>query len=105
MFEVQCNEKSNLDQLCDPCSYLQIKCYPGLIFRWYYKLVSAMRNSNPEKTDNTEIIVTRVCKIILVGVSHTNTWNHSSVSVSRNWTQTRYIAKYKVKSVDKLKLE
>ena len=32
-----------------------------------------MRNSNPEKTDNTEIIVTRVCKIILVGVSHTNT--------------------------------
>ena len=27
-----------------------------------------MRNSNPEKTDNTKIIVTRVCKIILVGM-------------------------------------
>ena len=27
-----------------------------------------MRNSNPEKTDNTEIIVIRVCKIILVGM-------------------------------------
>ena len=55
----------SLYQLCDPCSYLQIKCYPGLIFRWYYKLVSAMRNSNPERTDKSEIIVTRVCKIIL----------------------------------------
>ena len=65
MFEVQCNKKSNLYQLCDPCSYLQIKCYPGLIFRWYYKLVSAMRNSDPERTDKSEIIVTRVCKIIL----------------------------------------
>ena len=65
LFEVQYNKKSNLYQLCDPCSYLQIKCYPGLIFRWYYKLVSAMRNSNPERTDKSEIIVTRVCKIIL----------------------------------------
>ena len=27
-----------------------------------------MRNSNPEKTDNTEIIVIRVCKIILVSM-------------------------------------
>ena len=68
LFEVQYNKKSNLYQLCDPCSYLQIKCYPGLIFRWYYKLVSTMRNSNPERTDNSEIIVTRVCKIIFVGM-------------------------------------
>ena len=27
-----------------------------------------MRNSNPDRTDNSEIIVTRVCKIIFVGM-------------------------------------
>ena len=69
MFEVQCNKKSNLYQLCDPCSYFEIKCYPGLIFRWYCRLVSAMRNKNPKRTDKSEIIVTRVCKIIFVGMA------------------------------------
>ena len=46
-------------------------------------------------TDKSEIIITRVCKIISVG----------SVNSPRTCTQTRNIAEYKVKSEFKLKLE
>ena len=62
-------EISNLYQLCDPCSYLQIKCYPGLIFRSYYNVVSAMRNNKREMTDKSEVNATRVCKSIFVGMA------------------------------------
>ena len=74
LFEVQCNKKSNLYQLCDPCSYFEIKCYPGLIFRWYCRLVAAMRNNNPKRIDKSEIIVIRVCKIIFLGGMSVLVW-------------------------------
>ena len=46
-----------------------------------------MRNSNPERTDKSEIIVTRVCKIIFVGMA---------VLV---WVEIEHkLAEYKVKS-------